>query len=60
MQCQDSQETGTVTGRDEYISHAGLDWESDEAVVAVNRVMIEEQRASTVRTLSQKEGEPIG
>jgi hypothetical protein len=60
MRCQDSQETGAATGRDEYISQAGLHWESDEAVVAMNRVMIEEQRASTARMLSQKEGEPIG
>ena len=60
MRCQDSQEAGEATGKDEYISHVGLHRESDEAVVAMNRVMIDEQRASTARKRSQKEGEPIG
>jgi hypothetical protein len=60
MRCRDSREAGTATGEDEYISQAGLHWESDEAVVAMKRVMIVEQRASTARERSQKEGEPIG
>jgi len=60
MRCQDSQEAGVATGKDEYISQAGLHWESDEAVVAMKRVTIVERRASTARERSQREGEPIG
>lgn len=49
-----------ATDEEEYIRRVGLHRESDEAVLAKKRVMIVEQRASTARERSQKEGVPIG
>jgi hypothetical protein len=60
MRCQASRQAGMATGKDEYISQAGSYRESDEAIVAMKRVMIVERRASTARARSQREGEPIG